>query len=276
MALMSLSLRKTLLWALSSAALAACGSSSDAPSSSSDSSVVAAYGALVSDAAQCADKVTGCLEAAGTDQTKWMTCRDDYKTCRDNAGAKAEMGLGAAVTVCTAKHRECAKAEKGGNQSCSDELSTCLSSVHGANKSDDADAGAEHASGDGGRKHDCIDELKSCVEGDTKPGECAHAARQCVVKALPDVDVIAPMRNKGKDSSGDTHGAGGSTGEHTKPEGAGGSGGSDESGDDSMSGSTEHEGEARMCVKTFAGCVDDGDARECASKLRTCTETLTP
>jgi len=271
MALKSLGLRTTLLWALSSAALAACGSSSDAPASSSDNSVAAAYGALVSDAAQCADKVSTCLEAAGTDQATWMTCREDYRTCRDAAGAKAEQGLGAAVTVCTAKHRECAKADHdGGNKSCSTELGMCLTAIHHtAAHSDDADAGTDEAHSGSG-KHDCMDELKTCIEGEKKPGECARSTRQCVVAALPDVETLAPMR--GTRHSGSMDGAGGASAEHMKSEDDAADA---DSGDDGAT-SGEHEDEARMCVKTFATCVDDGDARECASDLRTCTEPLTP
>jgi len=274
MALTSLSLRKALLLALGSAAVAACGSSTDA-SSSGGSSVDAAYGALVSDAAKCADTVSTCLEAAGTDQTAWVNCRDDFKACRDNAGTRAEQRLVAAVTTCTSKHRECAQAATGdSNRSCRTQLVQCLSSAHKAG-ADDADAGEDSDKG-GDRKHDCMDDLQSCVDGDMKPGDCAHAARQCVVQSLPDVDVVAPMRKPdGGDKAGDHHAEAGSGGGRDSGDRKGAA--SDAGVADGSGSSSGSEREARMCVKTFAGCVEaKSEARTCASQLRECTQGVQP
>jgi len=271
-----LSLRNGLLCALGSVAFAACGGGTDS-GTTSGSSVDAAYGALVSDIAHCGKQVDSCLNAAA-DSAAVDQCRAQFSSCRDSAGAKAENSLAGAVTSCTSKHRECAKAAHGGDagvKPCTDDLKMCLASAHGHDgSSDDADGGVDESSdkGGSGKNKDCLEDLRSCVEADGKPADCAHEVRSCIVAAMPSVDVVAPKRSddgKSKDAgAGEDHsGKGGDSGKAAdagKPEDAGSSG-------------KDRSGEARKCVTTFSSCVEAGGAPQtCLSALKDCKSIVEP
>jgi len=275
-----LSLRNGLLCAFGSVAFAACGGGTDS-GTTSGSSVDAAYGALVSDIAQCGKQVDSCLTAAGSDSAALDQCRTQFSSCRDSAGARAENSLSGAVTSCTRQHRECAKAAQGGDagvKPCTDDLTMCLASAHGHDGSrEDSDGGVDESKDESssgkGKGKDCLEDLRSCVEADGKPADCAHEVRSCVVAALPSVDVVAPRRSddgdgddKNKDAgiAGDRGGKGSDSGKAADAGNAGSSG-------------KDRSGEARKCVTGFSACLEAGGVPQtCVRALKDCKSVVEP
>jgi len=264
-------LRNTVLCMLGSAALAACGGEADS-SSKAGVSVDAAYGALVSDVAQCAKEVDTCLTAAGSDEVAVDQCRTDFASCKDTAGKRAENSLAAAVTACTSEHRECAKANQKtdtGVRACKEELRSCMAAAHPQHADDDAGVEESESKPNSGKK-DCLVDLHTCVEADGNAAACAQEVRGCVVASLPSGDVVAPKQrptqahDKDDDAGVSMHEGKGKPADAGKPADPGSEG-------------KGRAAEARKCVSSFSGCVEAGSAaRDCVSALKDCKSAVEP
>jgi hypothetical protein len=281
----------------------------DSPTpSTADNAVETAYAALVADVASCAKEVKSCVDAAGDDEVAVDTCRDEFATCRQDAGKGSVDKLANAARSCTAKRKECVAAAPDDRASCHEEQRACLSASRDEKKDDGDDAGPDGDARKAARS-DCLDELHICVQADGPANACAEQVRTCVVDSVPTALAVVPKDDKGKGSSkrGDAGVGGGKPdkadaadgGVRGKPEKAdGGVRGKPEKADGGVRGKPEKAdatdggvpdgggdddgdkgtmSDARVCVDTFQACIEaDNAARACARSLKDCRAAAKP
>lgn len=275
---------------LAATCLLGCAESTS-PVSSATSPVDAAYAALVSEVANCAKEVKACVDAAADDAAVDV-CRDEFSSCRENAGKKHVDALANAAKSCTATHKECVRsAEKGEAGSCQDELRVCLRAARPERGVDDDDAGTKNDERKAARA-DCLDELHPCVEADGPANVCAEQVRACLVDSVPSAAEVVPGKKADKDDAMDEDVAadadadadaaveetGRGMGKVMKGD-AGverGKSAAAKNADAGASGKGTMN-QARMCVDTLRACIDAGTAaRDCAKSLKECRAAATP
>jgi hypothetical protein len=250
--------------------LSACGGSSTP--ASTDSSVDAAYAALVADAANCGKQVKSCVDAAGTDATALDACRTQFDSCRESVGNHVANSLAGAVTACTSSHNECVRQGHGAAaDGCHDDLEMCLRAAHPDTGRDDEDGGVDEA---GGKPEDCLDELHRCVDASGSAKTCADEVRSCVVDSMPTADQVVPKDDSDDGDQADDEGMSGEAGHGMS--GAAGKSGSSHAPDAGAKGSAAKSA-AEQCVEALSTCIDGGSApRTCAQNLKTCMKAAKP
>ena len=249
--------------------LAACTESS-APVAS-DNAVDTAYAALVSDIATCAKEVKTCVDAAADDAAV-DACREDFSSCREDAGKKHVAKLENAARSCSATHKECVRsAEKGEAASCQEELRVCLRAARPDRGEDDDDAGTKNDARKAARA-DCLAELHPCVEADGPANVCAEQVRECLVESVPSPAAVVPGKKADKDADAAVEevepGNGKGTSKGEKP---------DAGAEADAGANDEAQSPARACVDTLRACIDAGNpARGCAQSLKECRAAATP
>jgi hypothetical protein len=252
--------------------LAACGSGANPRPS--ESSIDAAYAALIGEVASCAKEVKVCVEAAGSDLASRAACREQFSGCRATAGEKATHELANAVTACTSQHNTCVRQAHGAAAAdCKDELKVCLGAAH-PKPAEDEDGGVDER---GNPKGDCLDQLHSCVAADGPANACAEQVRSCVVDAVPTGDEVVPQDDDADETDENADDDADSTDESPDagaPEQAGQSDNGRSNADKAQDAGTKKAARktaAAQCLDTFSACVEAGSAqRTCAQSLKEC------
>jgi hypothetical protein len=255
--------------------------------------VDAAYAALVSEVASCAKEVRSCVDAA-EDDAAIDACREDFASCRQDAGKKKVDTLAGAARACASSHKTCVQAaERGEASGCQEELRVCLRAARP--EKDDDDAGAGKNDDRKAARADCLDELHPCVKADGPANVCAEQVRTCLVDSVPSAPEVVPEKGKDKDAASDEDVASdkdaasdedvasdkdAATDEDGTGKGMKGDAGVGRAKSAAAKGSVAADAgarskgmksQARVCVDAFQACLDAGSpARGCAQSLKEC------